>query len=683
MDGGQPAAGDVRVWRDGLRMVLRLVDELGRCSDLDTLYRTAVELARERLGIERCAYYWLDGECARGTWGTDQYGQTTDERAHGFPRSALAGSWHGPPSVDTEPWVRVDGRHWTLIEDHMVAIGEGWQGFTRVGAGERDLGVFINDAAITGAPCDPLRQDLLACFCAHLGALIERRRSEAALQAAAQRTRAMLEALPDLVFRLDREGRYREWTAPDPGLLYVQPSEFLGRRLEEILPAEAAVPAQAALAAALTNRHAPPVEYRLTLPDGPRDFELRMRACGEDEVIAVVRDVTDRRALEEQLRQAVKMEAVGKLAGGIAHDYNNLLTTILGYSDLLLAGVARGERSHADLLEIKKAGERAAHLTQQLLTFSHKQMRQSTILDLGAAVEDMREMVARVVGDDITVHYFRGPGAALVRADLHQLQQVVLNLVVNACEAMPTGGILTLAVESVHVGPVEAARSGPIEPGSYVRLTVGDTGRGIAPDVLPRIFEPFFTTKEVGQGSGLGLATSYGIARQSGGCIEVESAPGLGSRFRVLLPKSSERVPVSTELPEQEITALAHETILLVEDEPSVRELARRVLEGLGYRVLAAGSGEQALRLAAGGTHVDLLLTDLVMPGMSGWELVARLVAPRPRTLFMSGHDEKVVALAGAGLATERVLHKPFTRLELGRAVRAALETPAECRAAD
>jgi PAS domain S-box-containing protein len=386
----------------------------------------------------------------------------------------------------------------------------------------------------------------------------------------------------------------------------------------------------------------------------------------------VTRDVTqriaadnERRALQEQLLQSQKMEAVGRLAGGIAHDFNNLLTVIQGQLSL----VAATREADLDLLDslqpVADAAERAASLTRQLLTFSRRQVKQARALDLARLVGNLAALLRRVLGEDIVLETRMAADDLFVNADPTMLEQVILNLSVNARDAMPFGGRLTLALDRVK---------------GRVRLTVSDTGSGISEEDLPRVFEPFFTTKDVGQGSGLGLATVFGIVEQHDGQIEVESTVGRGTTFRVLLPAAT-REPAEPVRPADGPALVGgRETVLLVEDERSVREIARAILERFGYRVLEADSGEAAvLTWQEAGGEIDLLLTDLVMPGdLSGLALADRLRAERPalRVMFMSGHPSDVVQRR-LGAEPDRLLQKPFELPALVHAVRQTLDEPA------
>jgi PAS domain S-box-containing protein len=392
------------------------------------------------------------------------------------------------------------------------------------------------------------------------------------------------------------------------------------------------------------------------------------------EVIA--EDVTQRRELEEQLRQAQKMEAVGRLAGGVAHDFNNLLTAIIGYSHLLTVELGDAPTA-AHVEEITSAATRAADLTGQLLTFSRKQVLNPTVLDLRSQITQLEKMLRRLIGADIDLQIALPPELWRVHGDAGQIDQVLLNLAVNARDAMPRGGRLTVEVGNRELDAAEARRLGVPAPGQYVVLSVADTGSGIDAATLPHIFEPFFTTKETGRGTGLGLATVYGVVTQSGGHVHVASQLQLGTTFSIYLPAvqgAADPVPlVETQLPSPPGT----ETVLLVEDEPGVRRLAIRVLEKQGYQVLSADNATAALGVARGTDPIDLLITDIVMPGQSGPDLAAELVAERPglKILFMSGYSESRLRDANR-CAAGAFLQKPFTPSVLAQRVRECLDRP-------
>ena len=402
----------------------------------------------------------------------------------------------------------------------------------------------------------------------------------------------------------------------------------------------------------------------------------RVDIDGRECSLVTVQDVTETRHLKEHLQQAQKMEALGRLAGGVAHDFNNLLTAILGYSDLLAPTLAADEEALHDIDEIRKAGHRAAALTQQLLAFSRKQVTAPTVLDLNSVVTDVDRLLRRLIGEDIEVRLLLAGEPMRVRVDAGQIHQLVMNLAVNARDAMPAGGHLVISTGHAEVEQADS-RVLALAPGRYVRLSVSDTGTGMDPAMLPHIFEPFFTTKEPGKGTGLGLATVYGIVQQSGGAVSVESLTGAGTTFHVYFPAAGDTGSDPVRAERRDVPR-GEETLLVVEDEPAVLRFAARTLTGLGYRVLQARDGVEALEVwdSCGDTPVSLLVSDVVMPNMGGRELSERLKnrGARLRTLFISGYadDPAVRSLVQARAAA--FLEKPFTAEALARAVRDVLD---------
>jgi nitrogen-specific signal transduction histidine kinase len=403
-------------------------------------------------------------------------------------------------------------------------------------------------------------------------------------------------------------------------------------------------------------------------------FALAGHAC----VLSLVNDVTDSRRLEGQLRQAQKMEAVGRLAGGVAHDFNNLLTVITSYSELLLEDLGSGDPKRDDVEQIRKAAQGAAGLTRQLLAFSRQQVLEPKVLDLKATVAGTEKLLKRLIGEDIQLTTSLAPDLGAVKADPGQLEQVIMNLAVNARDAMPTGGRLTIEAANVDMDEAYVGEHAPARPGRYVMLALSDTGIGMDEQTKARIFEPFFTTKEVGKGTGLGLATVYGIVKQAGGFIWVYSEPGRGTSFKVYLPRVNEPAAPDEVRPATRAPGRGTETVLLVEDAASVRLVTRQVLERFGYAVLEAPEGDTALRLAT--KHrgpIHLLLTDVVMPGISGRDLAQQLAPLRPemKVLYASGYANNAIIQHGILEPGIAYLQKPFTPETLARRVREVLDS--------
>jgi PAS domain S-box-containing protein len=381
---------------------------------------------------------------------------------------------------------------------------------------------------------------------------------------------------------------------------------------------------------------------------------------------------------EEQLRQSQKLEAIGQLAGGVAHDFNNLLTAINGYSALARRRIGEDHPISSYLEEISKAGDRASNLTRQLLAFGRKQLLQPLALNLNDVVDDMIKLLKRLIGEDVQLVTKPGADLKQIKADPGQLEQVLVNLVVNARDAMPRGGTVTIETANTTLDGAYASSHVGVTPGQYVMLAISDTGVGIDHDTQSRIFEPFFTTKEVGKGTGLGLSTVYGIVKQSGGNVWVYSELGKGTTFKVYLPQIEEEVDAREELPAQVIMKRGSETVLLVEDEDMVRKLAGELLEESGYRVLSAGGGEEAISLATRHkARIDLLITDVVMPKISGKEVAEQLktIHPETKVLFMSGYTDEAIVHHGIVDSTIAFIQKPFSEHALAHKVREVLDS--------
>ena len=424
-----------------------------------------------------------------------------------------------------------------------------------------------------------------------------------------------------------------------------------------------------------------------------RDFEIGFRTksgelrtatdsaeiidvAGQECTVAIFRDVTERKTLEKQMRQTQKMEAVGQLTGGIAHDFNNLLGVIIGYSEILENRLPPGDPLHKECLQIKKAGQSAASLTRQLLAFSRQQVLEPKVLDINSIVLSVEKMLRRLIGEHIDLRTSLEPALGSVKADQGQIEQVIINLAVNARDAMPQGGKLLIETANVNLDEDYARRHPPQLPGAYVLLSVADTGMGMDAETQSHIFEPFFTTKEVGKGTGLGLATVYGVVRQSDGHIWVYSELGQGTTFKIYLPRAGQTAGLQQPAAVPADALRGSETILLVEDEEALRELTRSLLEGAGYTVLEASLPEEAIEIARQERGpIQLLLSDMVMPGMTGKDLAAQLTPVRPemKVVYMSGYT----GFTHAGLTDSEIalLGKPFTREKLLRKMRETLDS--------
>ena len=424
-------------------------------------------------------------------------------------------------------------------------------------------------------------------------------------------------------------------------------------------------------------------EYRVKQTSATQVLDVRSVTFVPGMIAYSVRDLTAQRRLEEELHQSRKMDAIGRLAGGVAHDFNNVLTAITCYSEILLGAFEEGDDRRTDVLEIKKAARRAASLTGQLLAFSRRQVLQPRTLDLNFVVDDMQRMLARMIGEDIQLTIRHDANPQTVRADPGQLGQVIMNLAVNARDAMPAGGELTLETGSATLEAPLSHAHGAVPPGEYATLRVTDSGHGMSDAVLAHLYEPFFTTKEKGRGTGLGLSTVYGIVSQSAGHITVTTTEDVGTTFTVYLPRIKEGESEQDASATPAVATSGHETILFVEDDAAVRALVVRVLESHGYHVLAAEDAKAALAEAAGHTgDIQLLVTDVVMPGWNGRELADKLTEARPgmRVLYLSGYADDALLRRGITARHTWLLQKPFDTATLLGKIQEALGTPLTAR---
>lgn len=517
---------------------------------------------------------------------------------------------------------------------------------------------------------------------------LERRVAEldAALRTSDARFRALIENSIDLTAIVDVDMRVRYVSPSVTRILGYTPQELVGATgLDFVHEEDAAILGEIFARAIADPAGMEPSEFRARHKDGSwRLIDAAGLNMLDDPAVAgmviTARDVTARRALEERVRQAERLDAVGQLAGGVAHDFNNVLLVIRGYSSVLRSTLEDPQHI-ADVDEIARAADRAAELTRQLLAFGRRQIVQPRMLGMVEVVRGMEKLLRRTIPANIRLELNLPAGVAPVVADSAQIEEAVVNLVFNSRDAMPGGGTITVTVGEARAVGIESRISPPLEPGNYVTLSVADSGTGIPDDVLPHIFEPMFTTKD-GLGTGLGLSTVYGNVAQAGGGVEVAPRLGGGTQVTLHLPAASGAIQ-GEEWAASPANALAtgNETILLVEDEAPVRELVRRVLENAGYTVLAAARPSEAQALIDEGVHVDLLLSDVVMPEMSGYDLARRVGDRRPRIrlLFMSGYAHRVT---GEEIAEGRLLKKPFAPEQLTRAVRAALDDAGKDRIA-
>ena len=512
--------------------------------------------------------------------------------------------------------------------------------------------------------------------------ITERRRAEQALRESERRFRLITETISEVFWISSADNNTMLYVSPAYERIWGRPQASLYQAPQSFL--EPIFPEDSEWAAEIINfkRAGEPfnIEYRIQHPDGnvrwiwDRGFPARDETGQLRCYVGVAQDITERKQLESQLRQSQKMEAIGQLAGGIAHDFNNLLTVIAGYGKLVLEGLGEDALTRRQMAAVLTAAERATLLTQQLLAFSRRKAVAQQVLNLNQVITEMEPILARLIGEHIELAAVPGQDLGTVQADPGQIEQILLNLCVNARDAMPQGGKLTIETANVELDDLYVRQHAGVKPGAYVMLAVSDTGMGMDQTTQLRIFEPFFTTKEKGKGTGLGLATIYGIVEQSGGQIWVYSEPGCGTTFKIYLPRLELRLaPEPAARPAQSGLPRGAETVLFVEDDAAIREMCCEALKSLGYEVLCAASGTEALGLAqqhAG--QIDLLVTDLVMPGIQGRELAEKVAALQPslRTLYISGYTDDALARSGGLGANTIFLQKPFTIDALARKLR-------------
>jgi len=513
--------------------------------------------------------------------------------------------------------------------------------------------------------------------------IAERTRFEETLQASEQRYRELFDNASDLVYLHDLKGKFLAINKAAQCITGYTREEALALNISNLVAPEHVELVRGMIARLLAGEPASTYEVSAVTKSGTRLFlelstHLVFRSGAPVAVQGIARDVTERKRLEEQLRHSQRMEAIGRLAGGLAHDFNNLLTVVGAYSQMICDESKGATQVQAYAEEILAAAQRAAALTGRLLAFSRRQMLQPQVLNLNQLILGMDNMLRRLLGEDVELRTVFDSELGTIKADPGQIEQVIMNLAVNARDAMPRGGRLT-----IETANVELSQAGPggTPAGSYVKLAVTDTGVGMSPETRDHIFEPFFTTKAPGKGTGLGLATVYGIVKQTGGEITVESEPGNGTTFNICFQRSTESCPPAAS-PEPTcdaaLRARQRVTILLVEDEPVVRRLVRTMLVERGYRVIEAACGEEGLALfEQQHAPVDLVITDIVMPNMTGNEMARRLLVRRPglRILYMTGYSEESIFELGVPAETTPVLKKPFLADALDRKVREALAT--------
>ncbi len=524
------------------------------------------------------------------------------------------------------------------------------------------------------------------CFIGYIGScydITERKQAEEALRATEERFLAFMDNNPAVAFIKDPEGRYVYVNKPYERLFNRTRKEWEGKTDHELWPPKIAQQLVDNDRDVLAKGQPIELEEIVPVPDGGFRSYMTLKfpirdTNGRQFVGGLAYDLTDRKLLEQQFRQAQKMEAVGQLAGGIAHDFNNLLTVIIGFTQMLIDKLGCGNPEYSELEEIDKAANRAAALTRQLLAFSRRQMLHPKVLNLNLVMSNLDKMLRRVIGEDLHLETLLSTDHLWVKVDQGQLEQVIMNLAVNGRDAMPRGGTLTVSTYPLECAEGTTQGRVKIKPGSYAVVEMRDTGHGMDPETQARIFEPFFTTKGQGKGTGLGLSTVYGIVKQSDGYVFVFSELGKGTTFKIYLPQVEEMAVAEAPKAEDQPAGMGTETVLVAEDEAGLRGIVRKILEQHGYTVLEAATGREALILAAQhqGT-IDLLIADVIMPGgMNGRELGEQLTAQRPglRVFFMTGYTEDAIIRQGILQNGVEMLYKPFSREALARKVRAILD---------
>jgi PAS domain S-box-containing protein len=521
--------------------------------------------------------------------------------------------------------------------------------------------------------------------------ITDRKRAEEALRKSEAKFKSLFDEAPVGYMELDTKGRITQVNRTELAMLGYSAEEMIGQPIWKfnVKEEESRQRVTAKLSGSMQTGKPFKRTYKrkdgTTLPVLLDDSVIRDAEGRVTGIHAVIQDITERKrteeemvTLQEQLRQSQKMEAIGRLAGGIAHDFNNLLTVIKGYTQLSLVELNEMDPLKGNLQEIKKASDRAADLTRQLLAFSRRQILDFKVLDLNMLLQDLGKMLHRILGEDIELVYVLAEDLGKIKTDPGQIEQVILNLAVNARDAMPSVGKLIIETANVELDETYARTYIGATPGHYVMVSVSDTGYGMSPEVKEHIFEPFFTTKEKSKGTGLGLSTVYGIVKQSGGYIWVDSEPGCGTTFKIYLPRVEEEASVLHPTDDTSSLPCGSETVLIVEDEPSVRGLVVRVLRELGYTLIEAANGEEALHIVQeqDDKKINLLLTDVVMPQMGGKELADQLKIPQPdiKVLFISGYTDDAIVRHGVLEPGTNFLQKPFSPSALTHKVREVLD---------
>lgn len=515
--------------------------------------------------------------------------------------------------------------------------------------------------------------------------ITDRKRKEKALQISEERNRAILRVLPDMMFVFNKQGIFVDVYANDKQKLYSKPDLTIGRNIKDVLPLEIAELTLSFIDKVFKTGVMQVFQYQLDIEGKVLNFEARLVLKSEYEVLTIVSDITykiqseiENKRLQAQLAQAQKIESIGRLAGGVAHDFNNMLQAIIGHSELALLDVEPNSSVHSNLIEIHKAAERSADLTRQLLAFARKQKVLPRVINLNETVESMIKLLKRLMGEDIDLKWLPGNELWQIKIDPSQIDQIMANLCVNARDAITGVGQVIIETENVTIESTPYLVQTQMEPGNYVKLVISDNGHGMSNDAKDHLFEPFFTTKGLGEGTGLGLATVYGIVKQNNGFINVYSELNQGTTFKIYFPQYSGVNPISVTKTDQNDIQNGSETLLIVEDEPSILKMSTTMLSQLGYNVLFATNPTEAMNIAQEYSgEIHLLITDVIMPNQNGWDLSQRLHGDYPsmKCLFMSGYTSTVITSQGLLHESTNFIQKPFSLRSLGSKVREVLDS--------
>ncbi len=653
--------------------LVRVVQDLSRTRSIDAITAIVRQAARALVGSDGATFVLRDGDRCHYV---DEDAIAPLWKGQKFPMAACISGWvmiHRQPAAIADIYadarIPQDAYRPTFVKSLVMvpirsvepigAIGNYWARPHRTSEEELRILQALADSTSVALENAQIYEQLV--------------RSE-------HRYRDLVENLEDVVLSLDAEGNI-QYVSPAVAKFGYTADEMVGRQFECFVHQDDRKSMLSSFTEALMGE-AVGCEFRAIGKSGTPFFvRTTMRATLENGIPVGLRgvliDVTEQRRTEEQLRVSQRLESVGRLAGGVAHDFNNLLTVINSYAGFTLESVKHDKQLHADVQEIRLAGERAAALTRQLLAFSRKQVMQPKVADLNRIISGIEKMLRRLIGEDITLVTLLADDLYPVLIDAGQLEQVIMNLAVNARDAMPTGGRLSIETSNVELDDSCVDQHPAVVPGSYAMIAMSDTGCGMDQQTKEHIFEPFFTTKEAGKGTGLGLATVYGIVRQSHGYIWVYSEPGLGTTFKIYLPRSEGQTAKAGPPARKVVQAAAEATILVVEDVEAVRNIVVRILKAAGYTALAAAGGEEALALCAGHPGaIDLIITDVVMPRMSGREMAERIIRQRPQTvvLYMSGYTDNTIVHHGVLDPGTQFIAKPFSAADLTHKVREVLD---------